>query len=252
APKFPIGDGVLDRVLEVHADYPEQVQQLFDDEVRAALKTLIKHWPDVVVTDRAVRVFLRSQEASSAKLMRLVNNMMALSTSLDEARVHVSPAETLAGWVDQWGEMAARMGLDLEPWLPALTGSLDGRRVAIAPQLVDEGEFLADLSLFFRPHREIGLRIYQQTEPDGYRSVGQDIQVKHPEFDDAFVIKGYDHKVIIKTLTESVRRELLAINALAPIEVEDRGLHVSNLPMDPAQLEPLVQRACAIAEGLGW
>ena len=56
----------------------------------------------------------------------------------------------------------------------------------------------SELRVGFQELRRFGLRLKPQLGPDGYSSVGQDIQVGDEPFDRAFVIKGYDPAAVRK------------------------------------------------------
>lgn len=251
SPEVTVDDPALTRLIEVRGDEPTRIRQVLDPEVRRALVDLARRWPDVVVTDGTVRVHLRHPEASGDGLHALVDGMHHVATTLEEARRAVQPPAHLERLIEDWAPMALRLGLDLEPWLPAAVGIVDGRRLVLAPRRDEQG-YAVELRLAFRTHPETGFRVRHQVEPDGYWSVGQDIQVDDARFDAAFVVKGWDPERIRRLLKPDVRQPLLALAEAGLVEADDRGLRVRHLPLAASELEPLVRTALTIPAGLGW
>lgn len=251
APEIDFGEPELGRLVEIRADEPSRVRRLLSADVRSALRDLLSRWPDVVVTDQSVRVHLRQPESSGERLQALVNAMLRLCLALEKARQQVPVPPHLEGLAEDWAPMLERFGLELEPWLPGASGEHEGRRIVLAPRREPEG-YRVELRLAFQPHRESGLRVRPQVEPDGYWSVGQDIQVGDPPFDAAFVVKGWDPERIRALLGPSVRQGLVRLAASGTPELDDRGLRVRNLPLSAGDLEPIVATAIDIADGLGW
>lgn len=251
APETRISDADLAKRLEARGDDPGRVHALITADVQQALRGLISRWPDLVVTDRSVRVHLAHPLSSADQLHALVDAMMHVAANIEEARRDVEPPGALEASADAWATLAEAKGLDLEPWLPALSGTLAGRHVVLAPDRSGAG-YTAELRLRFRPHPELGFRLRPQVAPDGYWSVGQDIQVGDPTFDDAFVIKGYDPAAIRALLGPEARRHLLALAARGPIAIDDRTLILQGLPTDPTELGAVLDEAAAAADELGW
>lgn len=251
APETRLDDDELDRLIEVRGDEPERIRQLMVDDVRQALHALVGGWRDVVVTDQSVRVHLRQPEASGDRLQTLVDAMLRLAGALERAREEVAPPSHLDALRPEWEALASAHELAFEPWLPAASGQIDGRRVLLVPRRDAHG-YTAELRLYFRDHPEMGFRLRPQTEPDGYWSVGQDIQVDDPVFDGAFVVKGWDPQRVRELLDAEVRGGLLQLAAAGSLEVDDRCLRVRNLPLRADELGPLVRVGLDVAERLGW
>jgi hypothetical protein len=112
--------------------------------------------------------------------------------------------------------------------------------------------YAATLTLWFRQHPELGFLLRPQVEPDGYWSVGQDIQIGDAVFDSAFVIKGYDPNTVRLKLSESARRAILALRAHGDLLVDDRALVLTGLPPDPTIVRNLLTDAVLVAKALGW
>jgi hypothetical protein len=246
----PLGPEI-DRALDVYGDDPTRVRDLLAGPARQALLALIGRWPDVVLTDDDVQVYLRSPSDSSSELGALVDAMVRTAAAIDLARKEVRPPDDLVAILDPWTALARSMALQIEPWMPCLTGTLDGRRVLVTAVREPDG-YGTEVTLWFRPHPEIGLLLRPQIEPDGYWSVGQDIQVGNTLFDQAFVIKGYDPAGVIARLTPATRAQLLELRELGLLEVDDRGLTLRNPTLDPARLAPILRQVSAAAQALGW
>lgn len=246
-----LGDAYLDRSIEVQAHQTERVEALFTGPVRDALAVLHRQFPDVVVTDNTVRVHLKRPLANPRTLMRLVTALNTVATSLDEARERLPPPDALGEIADIWEALAQEQNLEFLPYLPAVVGTQDGRRIQVVPVLNDT-VYEAQVTVWFRPHRAIGIRVYPQVAPDGYSSVGQDIQVGEATFDETFVIKGYDRQLIIQRLTPTVRAALLAIHERGAIEIDDRCLTARRLDLAPTNIAAVLQAASTISAELDW
>ena len=252
-PALAISDVALNKRIEARAAETEHAHALLQDpEVRAALTELSNKWPDVVVTDRAVRVHLRRPESTVRRVMSLVNGMMRLAQAVDEARQRIDPPEELAQLRPTWHALAEQLGLESEGWLPAMAGSVEQRRIVVCPTRASDGSHSALLWLYFGPHRDTGLRLRPQVEPDGYWSVGQDIQVGNDAFDQAFVIKGYDPERVRSMLNADAKAALLKLNAHGSLEVDDRKLHLRHLALDTESVGNAVRHACQVADALEW
>lgn len=244
-------DPHLDRQVELHGDDEDLIQRVLDDAVRDDLGALLERWRDLVVTDQSIRVYLRQPLARSGDLRELVLGMRALAGDLAAARRTVPPPLALRSSMGAWAELARRLGLNLESAFPGVAGDLDGRSVRVTPVRMADG-YRAELRLGFRPHRRTGLRIRPQVEPDGYWSVGQDIQLGDPAFDAAFVVKGDNPDGVRELLSPAVREGLIALDEVGRLDVDDLRLYLGQLPPEPAALEPIVVQAARTAEALGW
>lgn len=251
APGVELGHAI-DRRVEVLGDEQARVRHLIGDrEVRQRLTTLMDLHPDVVVTDSSVRVHLDRPLTTERALAALVDGMLELAAALERSRENVPPPDRLARWVDDWSELATHNDLRFESWLPAVTGRVVGGRLVLSVVRTERG-YTADLRLYVASHRALGLRIRPQVEPDGYWSVGQDIQLDDEAFDQRFVVKGWDPGKIRDLIDEPARLALLAATELGVLHVEDARIHLSRLPMDASALQVAIDRVVAVARGLGW
>lgn len=250
SPAQVTGDPELDRRVRVYADDDDAIRRLLSPDVKQRLRELVGRWPDLEVTDQDIRITLRSAETNPRRLLSLVDGMMALARALESSRRQIPAPDAVADLVEAWRSLADRLGLQLEDWLPAMTGRYRERRARCTLRREADGH-VADLWVGFEDHADAGLRISPQEEPDGYWSVGQDIQVGHPRFDAAFVIKAWDPSVARDLLTDPVRAGLLDLVEHGAVELDGRGLTVSGL--DPeGDLRGLLDRADDVAESLGW
>lgn len=247
APGVELGDP-FDQRFELRGDSAPRVRALVGDPgVKAALGGLMARWPDVVVTDSSVRVHLKAHETDPERLMDLVERMRNLARTLSEARRAVGVPDALTSVVTAW---AGIDDLELEPWLPALKGQLEGREVLVTIHRVDRG-YRAELRLMLEPPRELGLRVRPQTGPDGYWSVGQDIQFDDAAFDRAYVVKGWDPDRVRDHLTPQVREALLAVQTVN-LMLDDRRLVLRGLSTDVRTVREALRDATRIADALGW
>ncbi|MEQ1500850.1 MAG: hypothetical protein ABMB14_01400 [Myxococcota bacterium] len=249
--RIPAVDAELDRLVEIHGDDPELVHRLLDDAVREHLGLLLTRWRDLVVTDQSIRVYLSQPLARTAELRELVDGMRALASALAGARRALPPPVALRAATHGWAALADRLGLGLEDAFPGIAGSSDGRSIRVTPVRTADG-YGAELRLGFRPHRRTGLRLRPQVEPDGYWSVGQDIQLGDDGFDAAFVVKGDDPEGVRELLSPPVRAGLVTLGSAGRLDVDDLRLYVGGLPIDPTALGPIVTEAIRTAAGMGW
>jgi hypothetical protein len=236
---------------DLNGDDPELVLGVLDEPVREGISALLRRWRDVVITDQSIRVILERPLARTEDLRELVHGMRTLAADLAAARRRLPPPADLRPDTEGWRALGRRLGLELEASFPGVAGALDGRSVRVTPVRAAEG-YRAELRLGFRPHRRTGLRLRRQVEPDGYWSVGQDIQLGDPGFDAAFVVKGDDPEGVRELLSAPVREGLVALENVGRIDVDDRRLHVGALPADPNEIEPVVVQAARTAEAMGW
>ena len=247
----PLGDPLLDRTLEFSADDAVAAQSLLTPLVRGGLQALLRRWPDITVTDDDLQIRLPKPQGSATELHDLVTTMTHLAEALEAARRDVPAPSALQALLEPWTALATRLGIELEAWLPAIRGSFEGHDVLVVAHRLPDG-YGASIQLGFQPHPDLGLLLRPQVEPDGYWSVGQDIQVGDPRFDAAFVVKGYDPGAVRARLSDVARARLLELRSAGPILVDDRGLLLRGAPLEPDQLEPLIRLATAAARALGW
>lgn len=248
--EYSSGDVSLDALLYVSGDDPGQVRALFSSELRENLRRLLPKY-DISITDEEVRVKLSDPLYDAVSLQALIDDLISLARAVDEARRAVPTPSSLEALIEPWRAVAKRLGLEFEPAFPAMTGWLDDRRLLVAVRR-EAGDYAAGLQLLFRPHRELGLLLRPQIEPDGYWNVGQDIQVHDAAFDQAFVVKGWDPRAVAAALNSEARQALLALHAQHHVVVDDRGLWLRGVPTDADALAKAIEQAGQVAKTLGW
>ena len=249
SPAIALADAELERLLEVHADEPARLRQMLTDDVLASLKQLLLRWRDVVVTDRAVRVHLAQPLATASELQELVDGLFQLAGVLHQARAAVEPPTALQPWVQDLHPLARDFGLEVDPAWPAVEGLLDGHRVELVPQRAASG-YTFVLRWVDDGDRDMGLLVRPQVAPDGYWSVGQDIQWGEEAFDKAFVVKGYDPDAVREFLGPEARAALLALAEHGTLELDDKRLEVRGLPADLGVLRAALVRTRALGAAL--
>ena len=251
APSGTTGDAELDRLFEIQGDSPDHTRALFTPKVRAALNLLVERWKEVAITDRGVRVYLARAENTPGRLRDLVDAMYRLTRLLDEARASLPAPERLANLNDEWLALIQSHGLELDRTGPTAHGIIQGTQVQITPRRTATG-YDATLRMWFPTPGKTGIQIRPQTRPDGYWSVGQDIQVGRDQFDDAFVIKGWDPERIRIMLDESARAALIAIAEHGQPEIDDQRLCVQGLPLCTSTIQQVLNDATKLAIALGF
>jgi hypothetical protein len=250
SPEVALSDPELERLLEVHADEAHHLREMLTDDVLATLKRMLLRWRDVVVTDRAVRVHLAQPLATTTELQELVDGLFQLAGVLHQARAAVDPPSTLLPWVEQLAPLGRELDLEVEPTWPALVGTIDGHRVDLFPQRSGGGHTFT-LRWVDAHDRGMGLLVRPQVAPDGYWSVGQDIQFDDEAFDRAFVVKGYDPDAVRALLHQDARTALVALTDHGTLELDDQRLEVRGLPADVDVLRSTLVRARSLAAALG-
>ena len=250
APEIRLDDQELRRRLEVHGDAPEQVRRLLGPDVLAPLARLAARWPDVVLTDGSVRVHLKRPIAGPDSLHALVDAMLELARALEHARKRVAPPPRLATVAKAWEPLATDLGLELESWLPAMSGLRADRQVTVAAWRGERG-YSATIRVGLRSGPELGLRIQPQRAPDGFWSVGQDIQLGDADFDNAFVVKGWDPITIRQVLDEETRETLLVAATSGELLVDDLQVRLRSVMLTPSEIRQAIRRCEDVAERLG-
>lgn len=251
-PRIGLEGDPLDRLVEVFGDDAARVRGLLSAApVRAVLGPVLERWRDLVVTDQTVRIHLPRPLSRAAELRRLVADMRALAGALHEARGAMSPPTSLGARLDDWRALGAELGLSVEEPYPGLSGRVDDRPVRVTPVRAAEG-YAIEIRVGFRPHRRTGLRLRPQEEPDGYWSVGQDIQLADPSFDRAFVVKGWDPDWVRELLGPATREQLLRLLRHGRMDLDDLRLHVGPVARGPDRVAEVVRDAVEAARRLGW
>lgn len=248
--RLRVGIATLDKRYEFHGDEVDRVQALFGDEgVHAALADLTAKWPRVLITDHFVRVSLRRPESTVPNLSALVSALERLAIAVEDARSRIPAPTRLRSTAEAWEPIAAALGLVFEPALPAMSGERDGRAVLLTARRGAEG-YSVTIQASLELGEELGLQLRPQLEPDGYWSVGQDIQLGEPAFDQAFVIKGWDPDGIRERLSAPARLKLLELAQFGALQADDGLLTVHDVPLEglaiPALLELLTSTAAAL------
>lgn len=244
------GDPDADAILEIHGDDPERLRALLTPELTRSLMGAMERWPGIVLTDHHVHLMLRSPEASMLGLRSLVDTLVKLAEQLEVSRQQVEVPPGLRDRVLPWTSLGKRLGLEVEPHLPALAGTLDGYRVQAVPRRERDGYF-AEVQIFFTAPHQLGMRIWHQNEP-AWAVSGQDILVGDEAFDDAFVIKGYDPQEVRERLLPEVREALLHCTEFGRTELDEASVRVRNVPLEESSIETVLRALVTTATGLGF
>lgn len=251
-PERGAGVPAIDRVAHVHGDDDEQVRALLDESLQSSLVSALSRWPRLSVTDVDVQVRLKRPANRPEELEALVRGLVALAEAVESSRAKIAPTGEPASWLESWRRLGDDLGLAFDGALPTLSGSVDGREVQVAAGRGSSG-YHARVVLWFAEHAATGLHLRPQVGPDGYWSVGQDIQVGHEGLDRALVIKAYDPDLLRSRLDGRACDTLLALVELGRVEVDDRRIVVDEISgADTAALSAAVGGARAFATSLGW
>ncbi len=250
--RFTLDDPTLDKVLKIKAWHPERTRPLFTEAVRSGIAQLLHQGAAITITDHWIRLRLATPPTSDTALYGLITTLNRLALALEEARTAIAPSEQLSPHLRDVGALGARLGLVLQPNLPALDGTLEGAHVRLLCNPTPD-TVLVDIHVDFPPHAATGLLLQPQEGSDaGMPRRGQDILVGDPAFDDAFIIKGYDPRRIRGLFTDDVREALTDLQTVGDVAMTDGRLSVENLPMDMAVLEHTTRTAARLAAALSW
>ncbi len=245
------GNPALDKRVTARCDDPASMRALLTPEVVTALDALVARSPSVLVTDDELLLSLADSPDDAVALRGWVDALLRVADAIERARATIPAPHALDGLEGRWALFAAELGLVLEPAWPALVGLVDGRRLEVIARREHAG-YAAMMMLHFRPHPELGLLVQPQRDPDGYWSVGQDIQVGDPVFDPTFVVKGWDPNAVCIRLGPEARGALLALHGRGAVVVDDRGILVRGLSLEVAEIRAAVDEASAAARAMGW
>ena len=205
-------------------------------------------WPNIVITDSNVRVFLQRPETDADGLFSLVESMRRLAAALKHARYSaVLPSSQQAIFLD-WQD---KLPLKLNEGHPVATGQLEGRTLQLSV-VRGEDQFESLLRLYFRPHRERGLRLSPQNTPTGFWSVGQDIEFDDRAFDDAYVVKGWDPQRVKDLVSKDARVVLTELAAFGDVHCDDRRLELRRLSTETDTILHVIALCSRAANALGW
>lgn len=238
------GDEAFDRKYKINGDDDERVRQLLSDDIRQRIAALGERQANLLVSDHHVRALLHRPATNPDELFGLITEMGALADALLAARSRVSAPSRLQALHGLFADLASERGLTLDPQWPALHGQLGEHRIELAIRREADG-YRAAITGWLREPLDLGFRLRRQVRPDGYWSVGQDIQVNDEAFDAAFVIKGYDPDTVRERLSGSCRRHLLGLSELGELVVDDHTLRISRLALDAGTLRDALDRAAA-------
>ncbi|MCB9663036.1 MAG: hypothetical protein H6732_02910 [Alphaproteobacteria bacterium] len=251
AGEITVGDPTLDDAIAVRAAEADRARTLFTDGVRDALEDLLGRTAEVQLTDDGIQARLRRPPPSDRALTELVASLRRLAEALEQARAAMPAPAALTHLIPAWGALAGELGLVLDPGRPALHGTLGEVEVHVVPVRQGAG-WCADVRAWLPPHPPTGLRVWPEDHRRPLRRHGQDIALGDPVFDEAFVVQGYDPRVIVQILGPEARRALLALAEEVPLRLTDAALEVQQAPLDPERLGTVVRGVVATASALRW
>jgi hypothetical protein len=111
----------------------------------------------------------------------------------------------------------------------------------------------ADVTITFKPHRPLGLHMVpHQLQGDHTPQVGQDIEIGETDFDDTFVIKGYDPASVLQTCNQATRDALMALQKIGRVALTDHTLQVVGADADHETLGHALRLATEAADAMDW
>ncbi|MBW1877321.1 MAG: hypothetical protein JRI25_07910 [Deltaproteobacteria bacterium] len=246
-------EGTFAHQFEVFGDDEARVHDTLDEDVVAAILAFAHRWPNLTITDHHIRVLLKQPEASALGLGDLVDAVQDLADNLMRSRRVVAPPDALAPLIDPWSALGKEIGLKIEPCFPSLVGTLEERQVLAVPRREWDG-YAVEVVVRFAEHRPLGFLLRPQVEPNGYWSVGQDIQVGDPDFDRGFVIKGYDPSAVRRLLSDEVRHAILRLaqDGRLHVEATDRELRIRRVPLDAESIGKVLRDAVRVTTAIRW
>jgi hypothetical protein len=223
---IPLGGVELDKRLVAEAAWPEGLHALLDAGGREQLDRLVALSPDLDLDDERLRIRLARAPSKVGELGAIVEALEGAAIGLEAAR-GAGPPTPGSDWAAGWGTLRDR-GFLLAPEMPSLTGTAAGWPVEIVPTWVG-GTWLAWVAVHFDPDEDSGLLVVPQRAPAQDIRDGQDIRIGDPEFDDAFVVKGYDPGAVRTRLGPEVQAPLLRLRREGRVSLDDYRLVVAGV-----------------------
>lgn len=235
-------DEDFDKLFFVNAVYTEVAAELLNNAVRSRAIELHSVCSDVQISDELIRIRLPSPEKNAEKLETVVSAMIALADALEDSRAQVGHAGELNETALQWHAHAEANGYQFRPEGPCIFAEQNWGHISVTPRWTGS-EFVSELKVFFKDVEDTGFRLTPQRGPSVPWITGQDIEVRDPAFDKAFVIKGYHPADIRTRLHAEARTLLLDLLKSGPFEATDDWIRVPGAPLEIHSLRRVIQQA---------
>ena len=243
------GHAAFDKHFKVNGDDDERIRALLTDDLRAQIEALGSTNANLLISDHHVRALLHRPLTESDALFALIGQLQQLADTLGQARSQVSPPARMDAQRTVLADLAMQRDLTFEPDWPAISGAINDWPMELCIRREPEG-YRAEVTGWLKKPRDMGFRLRRQTEPDGYWSVGQDIQVNDPLFDDNFVIKGFSPLIICKWLNPVARERLSSAADLGDLVANDHFVRITRLALDAGTLREAIDKVAGCLRAL--
>lgn len=250
-PRSAVDEPAFDQRFEFVADDRNVAGGLLRGAPAHHLVQLAAAGAVVRVDDDEIGLWLPESPATALELQGWIDRLSRAVDAILAARARISAPAEVGARTRGWSSLAESCGLRHEAAWPAISGEREGRCIEVVARR--EGDrYAAAVTVCFRPHAEIGLLLLPQHEPDGFWSVGQDIQVGDPAFDPRFVVKGWDPPAVVARLGPDARRLLCGLADRGRVVADDRALVIRGVPLGASEVASVLRDAQDAAEAMGW
>jgi hypothetical protein len=222
-----VGHDEVDRAYKIAGQDAAQIRALLGD--RAVLAELLRPYGafSPQLTDASVRLEATGIVVDQIALEPAVRGTVAIARALRTAWQQLPPSAEERRITRPWQRVCERAGLSYEPRAMVARGSKGDVQLRVELVLDDKHGWITELQALFSPPLGVGLELVTQRGLAVLKRIlgGQDIELGHRAFDDAFVVKGADPELVRQMLTGKACDALLELHGRTDeLRVRDAGL----------------------------
>jgi hypothetical protein len=241
-----VGNDEVDRAFKIEGQDAAQIRALLGD--RAVASALMGPYGafSPLLTDASVRLEASGIVVDQASLEPAVRGAVAIARALGTAWEQLRPSAEEQRITRPWQRVCERAGLSYDARAMVARGSKGDVQLRVELVLDDKRGWVTELQALFSPPLGVGLELVTQRGLAMLKRIlgGQDIQLGHRAFDDAFVVKGADLELIRQMLTGKACDALVELHGRTDeLRVRDAGilLRIHRIIDDEGELALLLQ-----------
>ena len=242
-------DEDFDRLYSSNAVQIELAKLLLNEPVRTAAIRLHALCNEVDISDDLIRIKLSTPERNAERLAEIIKQMEDFADTLESQRSQTGTSEEVCELQLNWQALCEKHGWSYDDAYPSITVTHEWGTLSATPRWVNS-EFVSELRVHFSTVRDTGFRLTPQRGPSAPWLTGQDIQVRDPSFDKAFVIKGYHPDNVRNRLHAEARTLLLDLLRTGPFEINDDWIRIPVGPVDAFKLGKVIKHTIKTAEAI--
>lgn len=246
-----IEDKELNEQITLRGHHGPRTSQLFNPPVATALKGLLEEWPEVVLNDQAITIYFHDTILSKQRLLHLIESLTHVADAIEQSRRQIGIPSELSPFLESWTQFASDEDLSCDANIPSVSGKYQNHRLLVVPHRVGD-QFQGEIRLFLPHHRPLGLHLLPRESYLGDIPLGQDISVGDPEFDNTFVIKGYNRTAIIELLSPKIRPVLLRLQQCGSVELDDICFRLHQTDLHIGTIRTCIEDMVSIGNELNW